>query len=221
MVKRRVRVYIEGGAEGKSADSDFRRGWKKFLNELHELARARGYQSLEVVRGRGRRNTYERFVKHKQQVETRDDLCVLLVDSETPVPDDSLVWDVVARREGDRWQRPAWATERHLYLMVHMVEAWLLTDQHALQQFFKRGFNLRVLPTTNLEIRSKDEINGALKRATQHSSKGPYRHGQAHEVIEFVSPAGVKTLRHGRRLFDCLGSLIKGEPEEQPCSSST
>jgi len=32
MVKRHVRVYIEGGAEGKTADSDFRRGWKKFLN---------------------------------------------------------------------------------------------------------------------------------------------------------------------------------------------
>ena len=42
MVKRHVRVYVEGGAEGKTADSDFRRGWKKFLDELHELARANG-----------------------------------------------------------------------------------------------------------------------------------------------------------------------------------
>jgi hypothetical protein len=129
------------------------------------------------------------------------------------VPDNSRVWDIVARREGDKWQRPAWATDRHLYLMVHFVETWLLTDQNALQQFFKRGLNLKVLPTTNLETRSKDDIEQALKKATQNSSKGLYQHGQAHEIIEIVAPDKVKTLRHGQRLFDSLGSLIKGEPE--------
>jgi hypothetical protein len=211
MVKHHVRIYIEGGAEGRGADSDFRRGWKKFLNELHELAREHGYRALEVVRGKGRGNAYERFTKHEK--EYPNDLCVLLVDSEMAVSSDSSVWDIVTRREGDRWQRPTWATERQLYLMVHFVETWLLTDQTALQQFFKRGFNLRVLPTTNLEERSKDEINKALKKATQGSPKGPYRHGQAHEILEIVNPERVKTLKHGQRLFDCLGSLIKGEPE--------
>ncbi|MBA3240760.1 MAG: DUF4276 family protein [Acidobacteria bacterium] len=204
-------MYVEGGATGKTADSDFRRGWKKFLYELHELAREHGYHALEVVRGKGRGNAYQRFTKHEKEHPT--DLCVLLVDSEMAVPNNSRVWDIVACREGDKWQRPAWATERHLYLMVHFVETWLLTDQNALQQFFKGGFNLKVLPTTNLESRSKAEITGALKKATQDSSKGPYQHGQAHEIIEIVAPDRVKTLTHGQRLFDCLGSLIKGEPE--------
>jgi len=212
MVKRHVRIYIEGGAEGRGADNDFRRGWKKFLNELHELAREHGYHALEVVRSKGRQNAYRRFIRHEKEHPT--DLCVLLVDSETAVPNDSLVWDIVARREGDRWERPAWATERHLYLMVQMVEAWLLTDQKALQQFFKRGFNASELPTTNLETRSTTEINRALERATRGSPKGPYQHGQAHEIIELVAPDQVKTLRHGRRLFESLGSLIRGEPEK-------
>lgn len=211
MVRRHVRVYIEGGATGRTADSDFRRGWKKFLNELHVLARRHRYQSLEVVRGKGRGNAYQRFVNYKK--EHPSDLCVLLVDSEMEVPDNSRVWDIVARREGDRWTRPAWATERHLYLMAPMVETWLLTDQDALQAFFKRGFNPKALPSTNLETRSKDEINGALKRATAGSSKGAYQHGQAHEIIELVAPDKVKTLKHGQRLFDTLGELIKGEPE--------
>jgi hypothetical protein len=113
MVKRHVRVYIEGGAEGKTADSDFRRGWKKFLNELHDLARANGYYSLEVVRGKGRASTFGRFVKYKTEYPA--DLCVLLVDAETATPEDARVWDIVARRQGDNWQRPSWATERHLY----------------------------------------------------------------------------------------------------------
>ena len=211
MVKRCVRVYIEGGAEGRGADGDFRRGWKKFLNELHELARARGYHSLEVVRGKGRGNTFERFKRHR--AEHPEDLSVLLVDAEMAVPAGTRVWDVVARREGDRWERPPWATERHLYLMVHFVETWLLTDQDALREFFKQGFNSNGLPTTQLEARSKQDIERALKKATQDSRKGPYTHGHANEILETLRPDRVKTLAHGRRLFETLGRLIKNEPE--------
>src|SRR5947209_17065954 len=126
MVKRRVRVYIEGGAEGRGANNDFRRGWKKFLYELHELAREHGYQTLEIVRGQGRADAYQRFTKYRNEYPS--DLCVLLVDSETAVPNNSRVWDIVARWEEDKWTRPAWATESHLYLMVHFVETWLITD---------------------------------------------------------------------------------------------
>ena len=211
MVKRHVRVYIEGGAEGSTADSDFRRGWKKFLNELHELARNKGYQSLEVVRGKGRGNAFKRFKMYKNEHPT--DLCVLLVDAEKDVPEGTCVWDAVATREGDGWQRPSWASESHLYLMVHFVETWLLTDQNALQKFFKRGFNHKHLPTTNLEARPKNEIEQALKKATRDSSKGPYRHGQAHEIIGIVGPDKVRTLRHGQRLFNSLGRFIEDELE--------
>ena len=206
MVKRCVRIYIEGGGEGKAADSDFRRGWKKFLNELHELARANGYHSLEVVRGKGRENAFNRFKTHQR--EHPDDLCVLLVDAETAVAEGARVWDIVADRVGDQWQRPSWATESHLYLMVHSVETWLLTDQSALQKFFKHGFDKTALPTTNLETRPKEEIERRLRKATQNSRKGPYRHGQAHEIIEIIGQDRVKTLGHGQRLFDSLGSLI-------------
>lgn len=207
MVRRHVRVYIEGGAVGRTADSDFRRGWKIFLNELHVLAIENHYHSLEVVRGKGRGNTFSRFKVHKK--EHPNDLCVLLVDAETAVPEGASVWDVVAHRVGDEWQRPSWATESHLYLMVHFVETWLLTDHDALQKFFKKGFNQRSLPSTNLEGRSKVEIEKALKKATQGSLKGPYRHGQAHEIIGLIDQDRVKTLQHGQRLFNSLSTLIK------------
>ena len=208
MVKRHVRVYIEGGAEGKTADSDFRRGWKKFLNELHELARENGYHSLEVVRGKGRGNAFDRFIKHKNV--WPDDLSVLLADSEMAVPTGASVWKIVADR--DKWKKPPWATDRHLYLMVHFVETWLLTDQDALKQFFNGGLKLNVLPTSNLEDRSTNDIEKALKRATKDTKKGPYTHGQAHEVIELVNPDNVKTLRHRKRLFTTLRELIEENP---------
>lgn len=209
-MKRHVRVYIEGGGEGRTSDSDFRRGWKRFLAELHELARSYGYHSLEVVRGKGRGRTFDLFSKHKSSCP--QDLCVLLADSETSVDTIDNLWNVVATRPGDKWQRPAWAEERHLYLMVHFVETWLLTDQIALQQFFKQGFNAKPLPTTNLEGRSKADVEEALRKATQGTSKGAYRHGQAHEILELVSPEKVKTLAHGARLFNTLSEFIKVKP---------
>lgn len=211
MVRRCVRVYIEGGGQGGTSDNDFRRGWKRFLIELHDLARNNGYHGLEVVRGRGRAETFHGFKKYMN--EHPDDLCVLLVDAEMAVPDGARVWDIVSQRDGDKWQRPTWATENHLYLMTHFVETWLLTDQDALKAYFKRGFNSASLPTTNLEHRTKDEIEQALQRATRDSSKGAYRHGQAHEIMEIVNPDKVKTLSHGQRLFKSLGSLIKSKAE--------
>jgi hypothetical protein len=205
VVKRCV-VYIEGGGRGRIADNDFRRNWKTFLQEFHELARNNGYDKLTIVRGKDRGNTYRRFAKHQPL----DDLCVLLVDAETAVPQNAHVWDVVANRPQDRWQRPVWATEKHLYLMVHSVETWLLTDPDALQRFFKKGFDGSHLPRTDLENRPISEIEKALEKATQNSQKGPYRHGQANEIIGLVDPAKVKALkRHGKRLFESLGGLIR------------
>lgn len=212
-MKKYVRIYIEGGAKGRTADNDFRRGWKKFLIELHELSRKNGYQSLEVVRGKGRGDAFRRFRHYQKQYPS--DLCVLLVDAEMVISANAKVWDVVAQREGDEWQRPEWATEQHLYLMVAFVETWLLTDQEALGTFFKRGFNKKPLPTTNLEDRSKNDVEHALKQATTNCKNGPYKHGQAHEVIEFVRPEKVKTLNHGARLFNELGRLIVGQFSRQ------
>ncbi len=207
MVERRVRVYIEGGSTGKQADNDFRRGWKKFLDELHRLARAHGYQSLEVIRGRGRRATFDKFENSRETYP--HDLCVLLVDSEGPVTPRQHVWDVVSSRKEDQWIKPPWARGRHLYLLVQSIETWLVADPDALQSFFKRGFAPEKLPTTNLEQQSRSKIEQALKAATRHTSKGAYQHADAILIMEKVRPEKVKTLSHGRRLFDNLSKMIQ------------
>jgi len=200
-------VFVEGGAKGRTENSDFRRGWGTFLSELRNVAQVHGYHTLSIVRGFGRKETFESFKNHK--IRCPEDLCILLVDSETSAPSNVPVWDVVKNRKDDGWQRPTWATERHLYLMAHMVETWLLTDQEALQLFFKRGFDASRLPTTNLETRSKRDVDDALERATKTAQRGSYRHGQAHEIIEIVRPEKVKTLYHGKRLFEKMDELIR------------
>lgn len=205
-----VRLYIEGGAEGREAGSLFRRGWRLFLKELDQLARDSGYEKLDIVRGRGRADAYKGFVRYSARFP--GDLPVLLVDSEVLVPAGTRLWDLVARNPADRWARPPWATERHIYFMAHSVETWLLTDHDALAQFYKRDFNPDALPTVNLEGRSKKEIFEALKRATQKSKSRRYEHSHAFEIMEHLRPDRVKTLFHGNRLFEELPKLIAGRP---------
>lgn len=207
MVKRSVRIYIEGGAIGNTADTDFRRGWKKFLSSLHQIAISQNFHSLEVVRGKGRSDAFKRFRNHKKS--NPNDLCVLLVDSEVAVPDNMNLWDVVANRVGDSWQRPSWASEDHLYFMVPFIEAWLITDHDALATFFMRDFDPSVLPTTDIENRTKIYIERALQKATSRTKKGAYRHGDSHFIIEKTQPNKVRTLKHGNRLFESLSALIK------------
>lgn len=202
-----VRVYIEGGAEGHTADKDFRRGWGKFLRELRDLAHAYNFKTLDVIRGKGRSNAYERFVGHRKQCP--GDLCVLIVDSECPVQAGDTSWGLVAGRQGDRWERPPGAIDDDLFLMVESVETWLLTDPDALERFFGRGFRRNALPTNDLETRTKANVAAALLAATRDTKKGRYRHGQAHEILENVRPENVKQLSHGRRLFEGLGNRIR------------
>lgn len=209
-MKRVVSVFVEGGREGRTEDSNFRRGWSTFLSELRSVAQANGYHTLGIVRGRGRQQTFDRFKNHKRRFP--DNLCILLVDSETLAPPNIPVWEIVRNRTGDGWKRPSWATERHLYLMAHFVETWLLTDQDALRQFFKRDFDATGLPTTNLETRSKRDVEDALQRATKKCQRGQYQHGDAHEIIEVVRPERVKSLHHGKRLFEKMDELIRNVP---------
>jgi hypothetical protein len=168
---------------------------------------ANGFQSLEVVRGKSRANAFQRFEKH--HLEFPGDLCFLLVDSEGPVGSTQSVWDVVARREGDRWIKPVWASDDDLYLIVQFVETWLLTDPEALRSFFGPETNVSKLPNDNLEARNKGDIERALREATKSCRRGPYRHGHAHAVLERVRAQRVKSLYHGNRLFEKLGERIK------------
>lgn len=206
MVRRSFWIYIEGGGDGKTADAAFRQGWRRFLSSLDELARVKGFLSLQVVRGKDRSQTYRMFVGHNTI--RPQEPSVLLVDSEGALAIDTDPWTFVATRSGDNWKRPDWATREHLYFMVHFVETWLVSDPDALEFFFKRGFNRKRLPTINLETKSKTDIEQALKKATKDTPKGAYRHGQAHEIIGLVDPERVKTLNHGQRLFDGVTELI-------------
>jgi hypothetical protein len=210
MVKRSLHVYIEGGGDSRIQNDQFRKAWGIFLKELHDLARSTGggLQGLTIVRCKGRSNAYRRFCAHKEVYPNEP--AVLLVDAEGVIGSETSVWNFVANRRGDEWQRPSWAEERNLYLMVASVETWIVSDPAALIRYFGNCFNAHVLPVTELENRSKEDIARVLEHATRdcRNSRGRYKHGDGNTIIGYVDPSKVKALPHGNRLFAGLRDLI-------------
>ena len=215
MVKRRqVRMFIEGGADGRNAGGEFRRSWKNFLREVHDLARKHSFHSLEVIRGKSRSATFDLFKGGRD--ESPDDLCVLLIDSECAVATGTSSWQVVRTRTGDGWAKPDWCTDDHLLLMVQSVETWLITDHEALAKYFKKDFDPSKLPpmaqVTQFERRGKADIADALKNATKKCKRGEYSHGDGNAILYDVKPENVKLLLRGKLLFDTLAKLIVPKP---------
>ena len=138
---------------------------------------------------------------------------LLLVDAEGPVatgPCEHL-------QAGDGWDLAA-VDARSVHLMVQTMEAWIVADADALKRYYGQSFNARLLPkATDLESVGKSDIEGSLRRATEHTGKRRYhkiRH--ASDLLQRVDAEKVKArCRHCRRLFDELGRMIDAAPGRQ------
>lgn len=152
-----VRLYVEGGGDSKDLQARCREAFSKLI----ERASLRGRMPRITACG-GRRSAYEDFCVALRTA-TTDTYAVLLVDSETPVTSDR--WTHILNR--DQWPRPATAADDQLQLMVVCMETWLLADPAALRRVFASCLREgALLPSNNLEGRTRDEVNSALITAT-------------------------------------------------------
>ena len=197
-----IRIYVEGGGDGKETKAWLRRGFGSFLAELRDLARARRTRWRIVAAG-SRRSAFEDF---ETACRTHPGAFnVLLVDAEGPVsarPRQHL-------REQDGWNIET--PDDHCHLMVQTMEAWLVADIDGLGQFYGQGFQRSAIPTNpNVEEIDKDVLEPALVRATRRSQKGRYhktRH--APKLLERLSPSVVRAkAEHCDRLFATLRRVI-------------
>lgn len=175
-----VKLYVEGGGDGKDLRSECRRGFREFL----EKAGLKGKMPAIVACG-GRRSAYEDYCTAIANGEA----AMLLVDSEAPVadahrtgkPDEWQPWQHLKARPGDGWDSPANASDSDCHLMVQVMESWFLADRDALKAFFGQDFHEKALPAANRPIESvaKDDVHDALKRATQSCKiKAEYSKGE-------------------------------------------
>lgn len=200
-----VRVVVEGGGDASVQDGPFRLGYGAFLRRITSPEVNGRPVALEVVRGKGGRQTVDKFIGQRRLYP--DALLILLIDSEEPVGKDVSVWDFIKTRHGI--DRPAWAEEEHAYLMVQCVETWFVTDPAALAAHYGRRFNADKLPKrTNLEEEPKSDVQRKLGQAIGGKDY-IYAHGDSARLIGRVEPSKVATLYHGARLQRGLREVIE------------
>lgn len=202
MVKE-IRIYVEGGGDGRNTRGLLRTGFNKFLQDLNQLARSKRIKWEIVICG-SRNNAFRDF---KNALKDHPDAFnVLLVDAEAPV--NKTPWQHL--KERDNWDKPD-VDDTCCHLMVQMMEAWFIADVDALKRFYGQGFKENAIPKNpNVEKINKTEIESALKKATKDTTKGEYgkiQHGA--KLLEQVSVAKVRAASlYCDRLFTTLTVTI-------------
>jgi hypothetical protein len=193
-----IKIYIEGGGEGKDLDIRFREAWTKFFKS----AGLAGHMP-RPVRGKGRMNTFDLFptaIKKSQP----NELPLLLLDSEDGISTGKTVWQHLKDRDG--FAMPNGATEKHAYLMVQVMETWLLADPESLQAYFGSKFKADKIPAwQELETQTKPNIYEVLEKATAACDKAYAKGKVSFEILGKLNPQKViEKCPNAKRLLDFL-----------------
>ena len=195
----KVKVYVEGGGDGKSLQTKCRRGFSSFFEKANLFGRM-----PTVIACGGRESAFDKFCIALRS-RNAEEFIVLLVDSEGPVADGSGTWLHLGTRDG--WERPDEAADENAHLMVQCMEAWFLADKDNLSAYFGHGFNRNALPgRPEIEDIAKGEVLEGLRRATRQCKKGEYGKGRhSFDILEQTDPAKViNASPHARRLVETL-----------------
>ena len=195
----KVKVYVEGGGDGKSLRPKCRQGFNSFFEKANLVGRM-----PKVIACGGRDSAFDKFCIALRS-KNAEEFIVLLVDSEGPVADGSGTWLHLGTRDG--WERPDGAEDENAHLMVQCMEAWFLADKDNLAAFFGQGFNRNALPSSQkIEDVAKRDVLEGLRRATRRCKKGEYGKGRhSFDMLEQTDPAKVMNASpHARRLVEIL-----------------
>jgi hypothetical protein len=197
-----AKIYAEGGGEGQLMDVLFREGWNTFF-----AAAGLAGRMPKVVRGKGRENTFDMFATAVRNPRDKNEIPLLLVDSEDPLVAGRSVWQHLKIR--DNWSRPKDAAEDQAFLMVQVMETWFLADRDLLRRYF--GSNLReqhLREWPALEGVPKETVLKALEQATA-ACKKPYTKGKvSYELLEKLNSEKVEAAcPHAKALLDRLRGL--------------
>jgi Domain of unknown function (DUF4276) len=198
-----IRLYIEGGGDGRNTKSLLRKGFHAFFKELVDLARNREIGWNIVVCG-SRNNAFRDFQNALKAHPNAFN--ILLVDSESPVRKSS--WKHLQER--DNWDSSA--DDDSCHLMVQTMEAWFLADIEALKKFYGHSFNENLISQNqNVEEIDKSSLETYLKKISRNTSKGEYQKIQhASKLLELINATKVRIASpHCDRLFTTVIRIIE------------
>lgn len=197
-----VKIFVEGGGTATDLRTNCRRAFRTLL----EKAGLKDRMPTIVACG-SRSEAYRDFSAALAQKKVK---AVLLVDSEDAVQV-AAPWGHVADREGDKWTRPAGATDEQLHFMVRSTEAWLLADPAAVAKYFDKDFKAGALPKGKVEAVDRHVAVEALKKASRDTKKGEYGKGaHSFELLCLVDPAKIRAASPwAERFFHAMDELTK------------
>lgn len=176
-----IAIYIEGGGDGAGSaqqKAELRNGMDALLGPEKQAARNKKL-GWELIPCGGRDQAFDAFSHALQQADD-ETLVVLLVDSEDAIASETRNADADAKaRIHHLTQRDHWdlsgADPKKVHLMVHCMEAWIVSDPEALSAYYGKGFHSKSLPNRqNLEEEPKPDLFDKLKKATRNTQKGEY-----------------------------------------------
>ena len=202
-----VKIYVEGGGNKKERKSkNLQKKCRKAFSKFLEKAGLKG-QMPQVIACGPRREAYKGFRRTLQNPKSTD-YPILLVDSEAPVKSFGKPWEHLRDREGDKWEKPEGATDKHAHLMVQFMESWFLADRECLESFYGQHFNWNALPQNpKIEEIPKEDIEHGLEDAIRPTKrKGGFSKGKhSFEILESLDPEKVCAASpHAKRFVDTL-----------------
>jgi hypothetical protein len=204
MVKE-IRIYIEGGGEGKNTKASLRQGFSFFFKELVQVAQSKKIK-WDIILCGSRNNAFRNF--KNALADHSNAFIILLVDSEAPVKQPP--WEHLKSR--DNWDSPAGVDETHCYLMVQAMEAWFMADIDTLKKFYGQGFKENAIPKkSNVETIEKDLLERSLKAASCDTTQGEYKKIQhASKLLKMLEVDKVrKASSECNRIFTTLTELME------------
>ena len=194
-------MFIEGGGDGQLHERSFRKAWSEFFRSAGLSGRMPA-----VVRGGGRKQTYDKFAHAVRKPPPRK-FPVLLVDSEERVKKAHTVWQHLESR--DRWPQPPNARDDQAFLMVVAMETWFLADRDLLKKHFGQELvesHFKEWPA--LEEVPKETVLSALQAATAGCSISYEKGRVSFDLLAKLNADFVETAcPHAKQLLDRLRRL--------------
>lgn len=192
-----AKLYVEGAGPRRAQQSQCRRAFARFF----ESAGVKNRPGVEPCGGR--KEAFDSFCI-ALKAGGQGVLPLLLVDAEEPVAEGHSAWQHLKARDG--WSRPKDAADDQAFLMVQVMETWLLADPTTLRQHFGPHFSntpLRAWPA--LEAVPKQTVYETLDKATVNCPQAYRKGGVSFDVLADLDARKVEAAcPHAKALLERL-----------------
>jgi hypothetical protein len=184
---RKVRLYAEGGGDGKDLKIRCQQGFHKLFQRAKELSR-----TPEIVACGGRQQAYDRFLT--AHANRGNDYIGLLIDSEDPVEDLNKPWQHLSTRAGDSMPRPNDVADDQALLIQTCIETWMVADRASLRSHYRPDCfrENALLPLEGIETRDRHSIQASLVSATKACKNSYEKNKRSFELLGNLDPEFLK-----------------------------